>query len=489
MVWRSSTPTADGRLDLFFTNGAAIDSGTSTTRPPDKREPRFWNRLYRNVGDWKFEDVTERSGLAGTRYDFGAAVADYDNDGDVDLHVTGLGGNTLYRNDGNGTFTDVTTASGAVSAGMVVERRVCRLRPRWPARHAMSAAISPGAGNRTSSAPQLMAAAVPTVIRALRSGAKRAAAQQRRRHLHAMPRPPAASPRILARRSASPSTTTTATAGSISSSPTTRCSSSCSATRGRGTFAEVALSAGVAFDDNGRSFAGMGTDVEDLRQRRLARRVRDRTQPRALRPVPRGGRRPLRVRVAHDRGRRRHPAALRDGGRSSWTSTTTAAAICSSRRATCSIRCRVRVRASTIFSRRSCCGTTAPSFVDVSASLGPAFARPAPGRGAAFGDLDDDGDLDFVVANLDAEPTLLRNEGGNASHWLTVALRGTRSNRQGIGAIVQVVDDRGRTQSRHLLDRVELPVGQRCARALRARRRDGDPPRRSALAERSTVRF
>ena len=61
--------------------------------------------------------MTERSGLAGTRYDFGAAVGDYDNDGDVDLHVTGLGGNTLYRNSGSGTFTDVTASAGAAVPG------------------------------------------------------------------------------------------------------------------------------------------------------------------------------------------------------------------------------------------------------------------------------------------------------------------------------------------------------------------------------------
>jgi hypothetical protein len=92
-------------------------------------------------------------------------------------------------------------------------------------------------------------------------------------------------------------------------------------------------------------------------------------------------------------------------------------------------------------------GTSVPTFVDVSASLGPAFRRPAAGRGAAFGDLDNDGDLDIVVANLDGPPTLLRNDGGNANHWVAVKLRGTRSSRQGIGAIVTVLDDRGRTQS------------------------------------------
>src|SRR4029078_7554136 len=107
----------DGRLDLFFTNGAAINSQTSSSRPPEKSDPRFWNRLYRNLGGWKFEDVTERAGVRGNRYDFGAAVADYDNYGDVYLLVTGLGGTTLFRNNGNGTFTDVTTAAGAVVSG------------------------------------------------------------------------------------------------------------------------------------------------------------------------------------------------------------------------------------------------------------------------------------------------------------------------------------------------------------------------------------
>jgi hypothetical protein len=88
------------------------------------------------------------------------------------------------------------------------------------------------------------------------------------------------------------------------------------------------------------------------------------------------------------------------------------------------------------------------TFADVSPSLGPAFARPAAGRGAAFADLDDDGDIDIIVSNLDAAPALLRNDGGNANHWLMVSLRGAKSNRDGIGAVVTIVDEGGRTQSR-----------------------------------------
>ena len=95
----------DGRLDLFLTNGAKMTE-------LDKSEPRFWNRLYRNLGSWKFEDVTEKAGLKGTGYDLGATSADYDNDGFPDLFVAGLRRNTLYHNRGNGSFEDVSDKAG-----------------------------------------------------------------------------------------------------------------------------------------------------------------------------------------------------------------------------------------------------------------------------------------------------------------------------------------------------------------------------------------
>jgi len=95
----------DGRPDIFFTNGANI----ATLK---KDSPKYRNRLFRNDGNGIFTDVTDAAGLAGTGYDMGVAVADYDNDGHPDLFVAGLHHSTLYHNNGNGTFTDVTAKSG-----------------------------------------------------------------------------------------------------------------------------------------------------------------------------------------------------------------------------------------------------------------------------------------------------------------------------------------------------------------------------------------
>ena len=95
----------DGLTDIFFTNGAAMPSLV-------KDGPRYWNRLFRNLGGMRFRDVTAEAGLQGAGYSIGAAVADFDNDGHPDLFVAGVRRNILYRNRGDGTFEDVTARAG-----------------------------------------------------------------------------------------------------------------------------------------------------------------------------------------------------------------------------------------------------------------------------------------------------------------------------------------------------------------------------------------
>ncbi|HYO80260.1 MAG TPA: VCBS repeat-containing protein, partial [Bryobacteraceae bacterium] len=94
----------DGTLDLFFANGAQ--------QPALNKPDASWHdRLYRNLGNWQFEDVTAKAGVAGTGYSFGAAAADYDGDGDTDLFVAGMPQSALYRNRGDGSFENVTAGA------------------------------------------------------------------------------------------------------------------------------------------------------------------------------------------------------------------------------------------------------------------------------------------------------------------------------------------------------------------------------------------
>ena len=97
----------DGLLDVYLVQGGAIASEADDTPG---------NRLYRNLGGFRFQDVTESAGVGDKGYGMGAAAADYDGDGDADIYVTNLRANVLYRNEGNGQFTDVTTDAGVGDA-------------------------------------------------------------------------------------------------------------------------------------------------------------------------------------------------------------------------------------------------------------------------------------------------------------------------------------------------------------------------------------
>ena len=106
----------DGLLDLYFVNGADL-STASESGAMDKTAPQYWNRLYRNIGGWRFEDVTAHAQVAGRAYGMGVAVADYDGDADQDLFVSNFGPDLLLRNEGDGTFEEVAAESGVEGKG------------------------------------------------------------------------------------------------------------------------------------------------------------------------------------------------------------------------------------------------------------------------------------------------------------------------------------------------------------------------------------
>jgi hypothetical protein len=113
----------DGLLDIFLVNGGRIPSPDGKLNFFSRREPAYWNRLYRQNADGSFTDVTEQAGLANagdTNYGMGVAVGDYDNDGYPDIYVTNYGKNILYHNNGDGTFTDVTEKTGVAAGGWSV---------------------------------------------------------------------------------------------------------------------------------------------------------------------------------------------------------------------------------------------------------------------------------------------------------------------------------------------------------------------------------
>jgi enediyne biosynthesis protein E4 len=113
----------DGLLDVFFVNGGRVSSPMKSPDNFDRHNSKYWNRLYRQNKDGSFTDVTEPAGLANTgdgNYGMGVAVGDYDNDGYPDLYVTSYGKNILYHNNGDGTFTDVTAKAGVAGGGWSV---------------------------------------------------------------------------------------------------------------------------------------------------------------------------------------------------------------------------------------------------------------------------------------------------------------------------------------------------------------------------------
>ena len=435
----------DGRLDLFFVNGARIDDPMPDGKMPAKSDPRFWNRLYHQNADGTFTDVTGKAGLSGMPQNFygmGVAIGDYDNDGFEDIYVTSYGGNTLYHNNGDGTFTDVTGKAGVAGGG-------------WSASAGFFDYDNDG---------KLDLFVTRYINWSFKSN--RYCGEHRpglRSYCH--PDNYEGMTNILYHNNGDGTFTDVSVKAGIANPNgkglgvsfadydgdgftdifVANDSVQCFLyhNNGNGTFTEVGLMAGVGYNEDGKTFAGMGTDFSDFDNDGLPDIiVTDLSNERYM--------------LFHNEG----GGSFRDlTNRSGLGSATLAFSGWSTH-----LFDYDNDGWKDLFAAQShvmdTIEQTAPNLRYLEPPLllrneaghfarvipGDAFQKSWAGRGAAFGDLDNDGDIDLVVSNVGQYAYILRNDGGNRNNWLVIEATGKKSNRDGIGARIKVVSASGLTQ-------------------------------------------
>ena len=435
----------DTRLDIYFTNGARLDDPMPKGASPDKSDSRFWNRLYHQKPDGTFEDMTERAGVKGTGYTMGVAAADYDNDGWVDLYVTSYGANILYRNKGDGTFEDVTRRTGTAAsgwstgAGWLDYDRDGRLDlfvlryMEWDFQIGTIYCGEQRAGYRAYCHPDNFKGATNILFRQKSDGTFE--------DVSAATRVADAAGKGLGVAFAdfdNDGWTDVFVANDSVRQFLYR-------NNGDGTFEDVGLLSGVGYDENGRTFAGMGVDAGDYDNDGLIdvfvtalsnetyplfRNASDLTFAYATNTAGVG-----QITLLYSGWGTRFVDFDNDGRRDIFVAQ---GHVLDTIEKTSSY---LTYKQTPLLMRN-----TGKTFVNVSASAGRSFNVPLAARGAAFGDLDNDGDVDIIIGVTDGVPVILRND-GTKNGWLGLALVGARANRQGIGARVVVTDATGARQT------------------------------------------
>jgi enediyne biosynthesis protein E4 len=435
----------DGRLDIFFTNGAHLDDPQPPGKRPDKSDRKYWNRLYRQNDDGTFSDATEKAGVTGMPqgyYGMGVATGDYDNDGFQDLYVTSYEANTLYRNNRDGTFTDVTKQAGVAAAGwsasagffdydndgrldLFVTRYV-----EWSFRHDRYCGEKKP-GYRAYCHPDNFNGIANVLYRNNGDGtftdvsAKAGIANPEGKGLGLS----------FADYDADGFVDVYVANDSVASFLYRN--------KQNGTFEEVGLLAGVAFTEDGKTFAGMGVDFADYdndsrpdlivtdlsnERYRLFRQNNDYSFRDVTDTSGVGG-----ATLPFSGWSTRFFDYDNDG----WKDLFAAQGHVMDTIEKTSPN--LRYQQPPLLMRNE-----SGRFARV--TPGDIFQRDYPARGAAFGDLDNDGDLDIVFSAVGQHAVVLRNDGGNQRNWLAIRTVGTRSNRDGIGSRVTVVNTSGLTQ-------------------------------------------
>src|ERR1700691_3002031 len=421
----------DGLMDIFLVNAGHVRDPMSPELGFDRHESGYWNRLYRQNKDGSFTDVTEQAGLANagdTNYGMGVAVGDYDNDGYPDIYVTNYGKNILYHNNGDGTFTDVTAKAGVGAGG-------------W--------SVSAGFFDYDNDG-QLDLFVTRYLDRSIEKS--KTCAEKQPTYCPPGDFPPIANI-LYHNRGDGPFEDVSISSGIAAKKgrglgvafadydgdgfTDVFVANDVTAqflfhNNGDGTFSEVGLDSGAALTSNGKMLSGMGVAFQDYDNDGLADLLVTQL--------------PHQPYIAfHNEGHGAFSAqelesglgalsgkasgwgvGLEDFDNDGWKD--------------------AFIMQGHVFDNISFYDGSLhyldPPLVAMNRKghfeKGDAGSDvPVAGRGAAFGDINNDGWVDVLTTSLGEHPRLFQNRGGN-SHWLTISLQGRRSNRDGFGARVQV---------------------------------------------------
>ena len=435
----------DGRLDIFFTNGVLLTEKMAKNSTPDKSEAKFWNRLYRQKANGAFEDATEKAGVKGTGYSFGAAVGDVDKDGYTDLFVTHFGGATLYRNRGDGTFEDATKKLGlnvdgwATSAGFFDYDRDGRL-DLFVARYLVWD-FDIGAIVCGDARPGYRAFCHPDNFKPTTSLLFHQKADGTFENVGEKSQINQSKGKALGVAFADfddDGWSDIFVANDNAEQQLFR-------NRGDGAFEDAALAGGVAFDDKGRRFAGMGVDAADYdgdgRQDVIITALSNETYPLYRNSgemnfdfvTQTSG--VAQITILGAGWGIKFVDADNDGRRDIFVAQSH---VLDTIAKTTSF---LKYKQTPLLMRN-----TEKGFQNISFGSGAIFRKDLSARGLAIGDLDNDGDADIVIAQTDDAPVILRND-GTKNHWLGLDLRGAKSAPNGEGSRVVVTDANNRKQT------------------------------------------
>ncbi|MGA2272418.1 MAG: CRTAC1 family protein [Bryobacteraceae bacterium] len=427
----------DGRLDIFFTNGAQLPELKKTN-------PSYYNCLLKQRADGTFEDVTAKAGLRGEHLDFnfGVAVGDYDNDGYEDLFICSAGRNALYHNNGDGTFTDVTEASGIGSKPPDTLSVVAA----W-FDYDNDGLLDLIVDNYTYWTPQ-------TDLRCA-MGSKEYYCDPRR--YKSVP------PRLYHNLGHGKFEDVTEKSG-LAKAPGKGMGISIADFNGdgwpdvfiandtepnslfinqrNGTFEERGLDMQVAYNDNAHSGSSMGSDAKDYNNDGKVDIFYNNLKGQIWQLLRNDGNFftfPYATRIQTlSRPFAGWSNGFIDYNNDGWKD------IYSANGDVDDVN-EDSPEHDTMFEN-----VDGKSFVDVSAEMGKDFLHKGYQRGSAFGDLNNDGSLDIVVTSLNESPRILMNSADSGNHWLMLSLVGHKSARDAIGAKVKLTTASGRVLYNHV---------------------------------------